>query len=74
MVRVGVGQGRVVDVEHTVVAVLVIVAPDVDHGVARVEVPVIADAPDVVNRLCTDSPAAPLTRRGFLYSIFWLLR
>lgn len=65
MVRVGVGQRRVVDVEHAVVAVLVIVAADVDNGVGRGKVPVIAHAPEGMNRLCTDSPAAPLMRRGF---------
>lgn len=45
MVVVRVREARVVDVEHTVVAVLVIVAADVDDRVARVEVPVIAHKP-----------------------------
>lgn len=66
MVRVGVRERRVVDVEHAVVAVLVIVATDVDDRVGRVEVPVIADAPDEMNRLCTDSPAAPSRARIFM--------
>ena len=42
VVRARVREARVVHVEHAVVLVLAIVAADVDHGVARVEVPVVA--------------------------------
>ena len=44
MVRVRVGSRVVVDVEQPVVAVLAIVATDVETRVRRVEVPVIARA------------------------------
>lgn len=46
MVRVGVGGAGVVHIEQTVVAVLAIVAANIDHRVRRVEVPVIAGGPD----------------------------
>lgn len=57
-VAVRVRRTGVVDIEQTIVAVLVVVATDVDARVRRVEVPVIARRTGKKHRHCTDSPAA----------------